>query len=242
MIGVIFSDGRPVFAQPSGEVDNEEAVRLEEVVVRADTFDENGETIADPLKSYNRAIYNFNDKVYFYLLKPTARGYKAILPEKARLSVRNALSNITMPVRFVNCLLQGKLKYSAIELTRFAINTTWGIVGLFDPAKSFLDLKKQEEDFGQTLGFYGVKEGFSITWPLLGPSNVRDTIGFVVDAFSDPFVYTEAVVHTATATLDKINETSLTLGEYEELKKSAIDPYISLRNAHFQYRRNLIKE
>lgn len=218
----------PVFAGPAPE----EAGECIEKIDR----------IADPIESYNRAIYIFNDKFYFYLLKPVARGYKASLPEKVRLSVRNMLSNAAMPVRFVNCLLQGKLRYASTELAGFTVNTTWGVAGLFNPARSCLHLKRHKEDFGQTLGFYGIKEGFFITWPFLGPSNLRDTLGLAVDYFSDPLVYVEPLVKTGTTVLDRINETSLTLGEYEDFKKSALDPYVSLRNAHFQYRRNQIKE
>jgi len=216
----------------------------------ADPFDENYyesaekvERIADPLQSYNRAIFKFNDKFYFYLLKPLAKGYRAVLPEKARISVRKMFTNLGMPVRFFNCVLQGKVKGSCCELTRFVVNTTWGIVGLFDPAKSCLHLKEQKEDFGQTLGFYGLKEGFFITWPFLGPSSGRDTIGLAADYFSDPLVYyVDPLIKTGITVTDKVNGTSLRIGEYEDFKKSALDPYVSMRNAYFQYRRNLIKK
>ena len=120
------------------------------------------ETIPDPLKSFNHLMFRFNDKLYFYVLKPIAKGYNAVLPEKVRLSVRNALSNIATPMRFINCTLQGKLKNAGTELARFLVNTTWGVLGLFDPAKNYLHLEKTREDFGQTLGKYGIKEGYYI--------------------------------------------------------------------------------
>ena len=195
----------------------------------------------DPLESYNRFIFKINDKLYFYLLKPTARVYRAVLPEKARVSVGNMLHNILMPTRFLNCLLQGKLKGSAIELSRFTVNTTWGIAGLFDPAKSYLHLEEQQEDFGQTLGFYGLKEGFYIAWPFWGPSSLRDTVGLVADYYSYPIVYYIPLFKTGVTVLDTVNYISLTLGDYEEFKKTAFDPYVSLRNAYFQHRRSLIK-
>lgn len=211
------------------------------------------ETIPDPLKPFNHLMFRFNDKLYFYLLKPIARGYNAVLPEKVRLSVRNALSNIATPVRFINCTLQGKLKSAGTELARFLVNTTWGVLGLFDPAKNYLHLEKTREDFGQTLGKYGIKEGFYIVWPFFGPSNLRDTIGMTGDFLADPLFYINprtdlgfVEVNTTYPTIgtvtDKVNETSLTLGMYEEFKESAIDPYVSMRNAYFEYRRNQIKK
>lgn len=230
---VFLSQSRPVLAQPWAGINQED---------RTNEYAEETARVADPLKSFNRAMFQFNDKLYFYVLKPVAKGYKAILPEPVRVSVRNALSNARMPVRVVNCVLQGKFCHTANELTRFAVNTTFGIAGLFDPAKSYLKIEKHDEDFGQTLGFYGMKEVIPIIWPFIGPSNVRDTIGLAGDSFTDPFLYVEPIVTSATSTLNVLNETSLTLGDYEKFKESALDPYISLRDAYFQYRRNQIKE
>jgi phospholipid-binding lipoprotein MlaA len=230
---VFLSQSRQVLAQPWPGISKEE---------RTNEYAEETTRVADPLKSFNRVMFQFNDKLYFYVLKPVAKGYKAVLPEPVRVSVRNALSNARMPVRVVNCVLQGKFCYTVNELARFAVNTTFGIAGLFDPARSYLHIEKHDEDFGQTLGFYGMKEVIPITWPFLGPSNVRDTIGLVGDTFTDPVLYVEPIVAAGTATLNVVNETSLTLGDYEKFKESAIDPYISLRDAYFQYRRNQIKE
>lgn len=198
--------------------------------------------LSDPLKSYNRAIFQFNDKLYFYVLKPVAKGYKAILPEQVRTYIRNAISNARMPVRVINCILQRKFCYTADEITRFAVNTTFGMAGLFDPAYSCLKIEKHEEDLGQTLGFYGISEIIPITWPFLGPSNLRDTLGLLGDAFTDPLLYVEPILTPSIATLNTINETSLTLGEYEKFKESAIDPYISMTNAYTQYRKSQIKK
>jgi phospholipid-binding lipoprotein MlaA len=235
---LVCSYGFPVFAQPWQGIKK----KVDKSGEKTNEYAEEIERIYDPLKSFNRAMFQFNDKLYFYVLKPVAKGYKAVLPEMVRVSVRKALSNAQMPVRVVNCILQGKLCYTVNELARFTINTTWGIAGLFDPAKSYLHIEKHEEDFGQTLGFYGLKEVFPITWPFLGPSNVRDTIGLVGDFFTDPVIYVEPIIKSGTSTLNVINETSLTLGDYEEFKASAIDPYISLCDAYFQYRKKQIQE
>ena len=95
------------------------------------------EQVPDPLEKFNRAMFTFNDKLYFYVLKPTAQGYKYIVPEPGRVSVRKFFTNVAMPVRFANCLFQGKPKQAGIELSRFVINTTAGVAGFFDPAKSY---------------------------------------------------------------------------------------------------------
>ncbi len=202
--------------------------------------------IADPLEPVNRAFFHFNDKLYFWVFKPVATGYKAVIPEDGRIGVHNFFSNVTTPVRLVNCLLQAKFKGAGNETVRFVLNTTLGIGGFLDPAKKTFRIEKQEADFGQTLGIWGIGPAFYINWPVLGPSNVRDTVGYVGDLFFDPRTYLAAqflvaeIVNTGSWALDKVNETSLTLGEYENLKKAALDPYIALREAYQQYRRNKI--
>jgi phospholipid-binding lipoprotein MlaA len=200
-------------------------------------------SIADPIEPVNRALFVFNDKAYFWVMKPVAQGYRAVVPEGVRLSVRNFFSNIAMPIRFVNNLLQGKIRNSGVELLRFAINTTAGIGGLFDPAKNDFHLSPREEDLGQTLGKYHLGHGLYIVLPLLGPSSLRDAIGLAGDAFLDPVYYvgnTEVIV--GAKVLKTENEVSLRIGEYEDLKNSAIDPYVAVRDAYSQYRAKKVKE
>ncbi len=199
--------------------------------------------IADPLEPFNRAAYHFNDKLYFWLLKPAAKGYGWVVPENARVSVKNFFSNIAFPVRFVNCLLQADIGGATTELGRFLVNTIWGIAGFLDPASSKdLQLRKQEADFGQTLGVYGLGQGFFINWPLLGPSSARDTVGILGDTFLQPLSY----VNPGDAALgarayDRVNSVSLSLGDYETLKEAAIDPYVALRDAYVQYRQKKVE-
>jgi phospholipid-binding lipoprotein MlaA len=200
-------------------------------------------TIADPIEPLNRLMFNFNDKLYFWALKPVARGYNAVVPEPVRVSVRDFFRNVAMPVRFVNSVLQGKIKGAGTELARFGINTTIGLAGFFDVAKSWFDLNAQDEDLGQTFGSYGMGGMMYIVWPFLGPSTVRDTVGFVGDSFLDvanyinPF-YIPMSIHA----YDRINKTSLDLGTYEDLKESAIEPYTAFRDAYIQYRNGQIKK
>ena len=200
-------------------------------------------TIADPIEPWNRAMFQFNDKLYFWVLKPVARGYNKVVPEPVRVSVRNFFRNVTMPIRFVNCLLQGKLVGAGTELTRFVLNTTVGLAGFFDVAKSRFELNARNEDFGQTLGFYGMGGLMYIVWPFLGPSNVRDTIGFAGDTFLDPVNYLDPFEAAfGVQAYERINSTSLELGTYEDMKKSSLEPYIAVRDAYIQYRKGQIKK
>jgi len=131
-------------------------------------------------------MFTFNDKLYYWLLKPVSRGYGFILPKKARIGVRNFFVNLEMPVRALNCLVQGRTKGFGIELARFVVNTTVGIAGLFNPASSLCKLEPQEADCDQTLGIYGMKDVFYIHWPIFGASSVRGTLGLIGDIFTSP--------------------------------------------------------
>jgi phospholipid-binding lipoprotein MlaA len=203
------------------------------------------ETANDPLEPLNRFFFNFNDKLYFWAIKPASQVYAAVLPVDIRMVIRNAFNNIQAPVRIVNNFLQGKVKNSGIELTRFVINSTAGIAGLVDSAKKDFGIEQKEEDLGQTFGFYGAGEGVFICWPILGASNLRDTVGMAGDAFLNPVNYLFASNGYAAAgikTGEKVNETSLTLGDYERFKEAAVDPYVSMRQAYRQSRDNKIKD
>jgi phospholipid-binding lipoprotein MlaA len=199
--------------------------------------------IADPLYPWNKAMYHVNDKLYFWLMKPLAQGYSAVAPEDVRLSVSNFFDNITTPVRFVSSLLQLRIKDAGNELVRFLYNSTAGVCGLVDAAKEDLGIRKQDEDLGQTLGRYGIGHGFYLVWPFLGPSSLRDTVGRIGDRFLDPVHYVDPTEASVGITVyDKVNETSFRIGDYEDLKKSAIDPYVSIRDAYLQYRKKKVED
>jgi len=189
-------------------------------------------------------VFTFNDRLYFWVLKPVAEGYSAVLPEPARVSVGNFFSNLRAPIRFVNCVLQANLIGASTELFRFMLNSTIGLAGLFDPAGGEeIGLLRQDEDFGQTLGTYGVGQGFYIVWPFLGPSSPRDTLGMIGDYFSYPISYLDPwEVWLAVRGYQAINDTSLQIGDYEAIKEAAIDPYLSVRNAYIQYRQKKVEE
>ena len=197
----------------------------------------------DPLRGYNRVMFTVNDKLYFWTLKPLAQAYGCLVPLPVRRSVQRCAKNLGAPSRFVNSVLQGKFKGAGSELARFGINTTVGILGLFDPADSMFGMQPSDEDFGQTLGRYGVGEGFPLVLPLLGQSNLRDAIGLVPGYFLNPISYIESTEwRIGLRCYEKENFVSLHIGEYESLKKDAMDPYTLLRDAYRQSRESSIKE
>jgi phospholipid-binding lipoprotein MlaA len=205
-------------------------------------------TIPDPIERVNRAFFTFNDRLYFWALKPVASGYKAVAPELVRVCVRNFFSHVTTPVRLANCLFQADMKCAGIETARFFLNTAIGFAGFFDSAKTGFNLEKQDRDFGQTLGIWGMGPVFYIDLPILGPSSLRDFLGYAVDASLDPRTYLAiysagaGYVNTGGWVLDKVNEASLSLGQYEDFKKAALDPYIALREAYHQHRQSKIRK
>lgn len=201
------------------------------------------ETIADPIEPFNRFAFDFNDKLYFWFLKPAASGYNTVVPEVARTSIQNAFRNAAMPVRFVNSLLQADFKAAGIELVRVIINSSVGVGGLFDVMKQNPDFQPQEKDFGQTLGKYGIGNGMYIVWPFLGPSTIRDTVGFAGDTYLTPVDYIKPVWKPlAIDAFDYFNDTSLHIGDYEDLKEASIDAYIAVKDAYLQHRKYILSK
>ena len=207
-------------------------------------WEEDGEALADPLEPLNRFFFHFNDKLYYWLLKPVARAYTAITAEDVRIAIRNFFDNLETPKRAVNSLLQGQAKDFSVEVARFVINSTIGFLGFADFARDSFDLRSTREDTGQTLGYYGAGGGFYINWPILGPSNLRDSIGMVGDAYLHPFQYLDVddEILIGARVLDRVNQTALTLGDYELFTETALDPYAAVKDAYQQYRNGLIKE
>lgn len=208
-----------------------------------DKLSEEKAEIADPIEPFNRAMFQINDKLYFWVLKPVAQGYKSVVPEPARVGVKNFFSNLGFPGRFLSCLLQADIKGAATELGRFTVNTLWGMGGLLDPsAGKEINLVRQEADLGQTLGVYGLGHGFYIVWPVFGPSSPRDSINIAGNTYLHPIGYIDPwSARIGARSFEVINRTSLSIGEYESLKGAAIDPYVSMRDAYVQYRLKQVK-
>ena len=199
--------------------------------------------VADPLMPFNRAMFVFNDRFYFWALKPAARGYKAVVPIELRGAIQNFFHNLTTPVRLVGCLLQGRGQDAGIEVGRFLINSTVGVLGFGDPAQDIWHLTPREEDIGQALASWGLGHGFYIVWPIFGPSSFRDTFGLVGGWFLQPITYVDP--QEASLGLNGfslVNETSFRVGDYESIKNAAVDPYISFRNAYIQNRQKKVNE
>jgi len=205
----------------------------------------------DPLKGYNVVMTGFNDFIYINVMGPVAKGYRHIMPKPARTGISNVFHNLIFPIRLVNNLLQFKFQNSVEETARFVINSTFGIVGFNDLAYKEANLSAHNEDFGQTLAFYGVSNDIPITLPFLGPSNLRDTVGFFADGFLDPLYYAQhrnSNIFNSNApyifikTFKITNEYSLHVDEYESIRKDSLDLYTLLQSIYEQHRNKMIEE
>jgi phospholipid-binding lipoprotein MlaA len=199
-------------------------------------------SVADPLAPWNRLMFRFNDRLYYWFVRPLSTGYKTMVPRPFRSGVSNFFTNLAAPVRFGSCLVQGKGKQAQVEFTRFFFNTTIGVGGLFDPADNYPQLQIHDEDMGQALGARGVGEGYYVVWPILGPSTFRDTAGAVGDMLMNPISYLPIGVSMGLKGEKTLNAASFRVGDYESLTEAAIDPYDAVRDAYLQYRKAKIEE
>lgn len=200
----------------------------------------------DPLEGMNRGIYKFNQVADDAVIKPVAKGYKAITPTPIRTGVNNFFSNLGMITTVVNDLLQLKFAHAFTDAGRFVINSTFGIAGFIDVA-SMDKIEKRKEDFGQTLGYWGVGSGPYLVLPLLGPSSVRDTTGLVVDTTtSDPITYTHNIgeirLHNQLRTAQFIDKRAELLTATDLVDDASLDPYAFTRDAYLQRRASQIQD
>lgn len=199
-----------------------------------------GKDPRDPFEPFNRSVYKFNDTVDKAVLQPTARAYRAVLPPFVRRSVSNVFSNMNDVRVVLNNTLQGKFTTAYSDFGRVAINSTLGVLGLFDIA-SEAGIEKHNEDFGQTLGWWGVADGPFIMLPIFGPSTARDTAGFVVDRYTDPLnqVDPSRAQNQLTATR-LVNRRAELLDASRVLDTVALDQYQFVRDGYLQRRRSLV--
>lgn len=194
----------------------------------------------DPLEGVNRSIYSFNEKVDNVILEPVATGYVNVVPQPIRTGVSNFFANLAYPVVVVNDVLQGKFSQSVSDSWRFIVNSTVGVAGIFDVA-THLDMPAHNEDFGQTLGKWGVGEGVYIVLPLLGPSTLRDTTGLVVDFNADLLNYVDdSGARFGLRAVKAIDTRARFLRAGRILDQAALDPYTFTREAYRQRRINAI--
>lgn len=217
----------------------------------SDPFAEPGELSAeeehDPWEAFNTVMFEFNRKVDKYALKPVAQAYDVVLPDTVQVGVGNFFQNVRFVPRLLNNLFQAKVKGAGIELGRFLINTTVGVGGFFDPANQWWDLDTPDENSGQTLGFYGMKQDPFLVLPFLPPLTLRDGIGCVADRALDPVTRlvfavspgsqpTYTIVHFVSRIVDTVNERSLNLATFQGVEDTTIDLYAAVRNAYMQKR------
>jgi phospholipid-binding lipoprotein MlaA len=196
----------------------------------------------DPLEGMNRDMFWLNEQIDGYVLEPAATGWDKVASDRVKTSTANFFQNLRFPIAAANNLLQGKLVQSASDVGRFAVNTILGMLGLFDPASQW-GLEQHNEDFGQTLGYWGVPPGPYVVLPFFGPSNPRDAAGLAVDSFSTPYAYFISIEETvAGRTVDVINSRAMVLREVRQLRQASFDYYIAVRNAYSQRRAALIND
>jgi len=216
----------------------------------------------DPWEPMNANIFEFNLKLDRFVLKPVAKGYNFVMPDLVQVGVSNIFSNLRFAPRFLNNVFQGKVKGAGIEVGRFLINSTAGLAGFFDLARK-VDLVTPEEDFGQTLGFYGVKPGPYLVLPFLPPFTVRDFVGFVGDVFLNPINWlvapiievnnvpsviarhnrlTSSLIQTGSRVGEVINERSRNLEKFQGVEEATLHLYTAVRNAYLQKRAQAIRE
>ena len=197
----------------------------------------------DPLESFNRAVYKFNDVADNSIMKPVSKGYKYIAPTFVVKGVNNFFNNIKDVVTVINELLQGKIEYAANDTGRILVNSTIGLLGFVD-VHSMNGGERRKEDFGQTLGYWGVGQGAYLVLPFIGPSTTRDAVGFVTDTLAfDPISYINNVRgRNQVRILQFIDARTELLNASAIMDQASLDPYAFQRDAYLQYREALVKD
>jgi phospholipid-binding lipoprotein MlaA len=203
-------------------------------------------TNKDPLEGVNRGVYKFNDVVDKYAVKPVATAYKAVAPTPVRKGFNNFFNNLGSITTVLNDLLQLKFANAFTDAGRFIINSTFGLAGFVDVA-GMDGIANRKEDFGQTLGYWGVGNGPYLVLPFLGASTLRDTTGFVVDRVtSDPITYThnigEVRLHNQLRAGQFLDARTELLDAKDIVDDASLDPYAFMRDAYLQRRESLIAD
>jgi phospholipid-binding lipoprotein MlaA len=206
------------------------------------------EEIYDPLEDVNRGIFWFNDKLDVNVLEPVAKGYKEYVPSFMRTGINNFFSNLRYPSYLVSDILQGKITQAGEHTGRFLINSTIGLAGFLDIAKD-VGLPDHQEDFGIMLAYHGVPAGPYLMLPLLGPSNVRDGVGLIVDGFLDPIGWvgysglsnsTKLIIAASALGIRTIHTRAGLIQAIETGKESSVDYYLFVQSAYYQFRNGLV--
>lgn len=236
LIGLLSAGSTPVFAQAQNSA--QDPYEAEGADLR---------TPYDPWESFNQPMFSFNLKLDEYLLRPVATGYAEVVPEPGQHGVDRFFKNLGVLPRVVNSVLQGKIDGAGREIGRFAVNTILGGIGFFDVADSLFGWRPSEEDFGQTLGHYGIATGPYLVLPFYGPSTVRDTFGFAVDSAMNPMNYLLAAldilaIQGGQTVGNAVNTRSLNLELFEQVELVSVDLYGAVQDGYLQRRANAVKE
>lgn len=203
--------------------------------------DEDSAVLSDPFETVNRGVFAFNEVVDNAVLQPVSRAYRFLVPEYGRQRVSNVLTNLSMPVVFLNSVLQGDPGNAFSSLFTFVLNSTFGIAGIFDFAGANTDLRVHKEDFGQTLGTWGFGPGAYVVLPIIGPSSARDTLGLGVDWFTDPFNYADNEIVITRTVLRTIDARADALDLTDDIYRTSLDPYATFRSGYLQKREAMVK-
>jgi phospholipid-binding lipoprotein MlaA len=200
----------------------------------------------DPLEPTNRAIYAFDDALDTVILRPAAKAYRFIVPAPARTGIHNALTNLGTPVQLGNDILDGRPRRAGDTTMRFLINTTVGVLGIFDFAKDW-GYPDHDADFGLTLALWGLPEGPFLYLPVFGPSDPRDAIGLAGNAVMDPFTWvgqgtTVRALDWSRMGVNAIDQRERHLDDIDSTKKTALDPYATFRSLYRQHRRGQVDD
>lgn len=198
--------------------------------------------VPDPWEGFNRKMHGFNNAADKFVLRPLAVGYKKITPEPVQAGVSRFFANLSMPVTVVNQALQGRPGDAARSLGRFAVNTTVGVVGVFDPASHFGMLSRDDEDFGQTLATWGWRDSRYLVLPLLGPRTVRDALGIVGDQPLSPIAQIQDSGVASGLQALEIVDVRTQLLPMDNFRRDALDDYLLVRDAWIQRRNHQIQQ
>lgn len=197
----------------------------------------------DPWEAFNSKAFEFNRHMDKHVLKPVAKGWNTVVPKPAQTMIANVFTNLNVVPRVVNNALQGNWNGAERELSRFLINSTFGVAGLFDPAKDVWNITKSPADFGQTLGKWGAGPGPYLILPFMEPLTVRDGIGKVVDRAIDPLSYVVPLIPALTLTIgNRINERALNYELFVDFDDAVIDAYSAVRDGYLQRRGHMLNE
>ncbi|HVZ98915.1 MAG TPA: VacJ family lipoprotein [Caulobacterales bacterium] len=193
------------------------------------------EFVSDPYEDFNRQMFGVHESVDKAVLEPVARGYRAVTPSPVRSGVRNFLNNLHSPAIFANDLLQGEVRRAGVTAARFGVNSTIGVLGVFDPARS-MGLERHDEDFGQTLAVWGAPSGPYLWIPLMGPTTVRDGFGSIVDIAFDPLAWArfddKGAVVAAKVVVDGVSTREALLDGIDDVRRNSLDPYVTFRTTY----------